>query len=851
MINPRAFPEVISGYDLNPKRGFFSVILPIARTNLITNPSFETNSTGYTLVDGATLTRTTETQRRGAYCARIKPGASAVSGVYYSTSALVAGNTYAFSVDVFIRGGVDFQIRAFDGIRSLVTKPVTGKGYWERVSFVFTAVTSGVHRLYLEKNGESSNTNTDNFFTDGWQLELCEAGNYWPTTYIDGDLTGLVVNQQPPAFIWNGTPHASTSTRSGQTRAGGQVVKLLDLGLRVLAMIGVGMGQLNNTSINYGLIDGGQYQRTIAVPKNFTLTGSITGGTLAQVQRSQQALIDAFKPDVTGLQQLLILRYQYADGCGSEAGEVLEIPCVYSSGLSSNTDNLNQERLALQFTAYDPYWRGEGNAGIRLSYAEPLNVVGAMERSPAGVWNYLNGGVVGTVYDSVYGPDGMLYIGGSFQFAYNGSGLANIPVNRIARWTGTEWQVLGGGVNDVVRAIAFAPNGDLYITGDFTSTGSGAANRIAKFNFTTSTWSALGTGLNGVGRALQFDKLGDLFVGGDFTLANAVANTSRIARYRPSSGAWSALSTGANGVVRALAVDKNNNLFLGGDFTLAGGVANTLLIAMWDSLVFTPLSTGIEPFGVQVNALEFDNSANLYIGGDFNSGGGVQSPNLVRWNGTSYSKVLFGIGSPVFDLEYSLNRLWIAGGGGSYFANASGDTKDLPTSAAAWNNSTFLPISFDDRTSGFSPSSSNSIALAANGRLFVGAVITIPPAEPAAVTVVNNRGKAKASPIIKFTGPGTPYQLINFTTGDEIYFNGLTLLANETAILDLTPGKISFTSNLRGNLLGFVVPTSELAIFGLQPGNNNISLQIIASSSATEAVMTWRERQWSASGSIR
>jgi hypothetical protein len=90
-----------------------------------------------------------------------------------------------------------------------------------------------------------------------------------------------------------------------------------------------------------------------------------------------------------------------------------------------------------------------------------------------------------------------------------------------------------------------------------------------------------------------------------------------------------------------------------------------------------------------------------------------------------------------------------------------------------------------------------------------------------------NPGTAVTYPIVKFIGPGRIYQLKNLTTGDEIYFD-LDLLSGETAVLDLTPGRKTFVSTFRGNLLplGAVLPGSDVVSFKLIPGSNNISIII-------------------------
>jgi trimeric autotransporter adhesin len=224
---------------------------------------------------------------------------------------------------------------------------------------------------------------------------------------------------------------------------------------------------------------------------------------------------------------------------------------------------------------YVPYLSG-GDAGVALSVQSSVsNVSGIVQRTPGGVWQALGTGTnAGTgVFAVAYGLDGKLYAGG--EFATMG-GVANTA--GIAYWDGAAWNALTTGVSGgaaTVRAIAVAPNGDIYVAGDFTLAG-GVANTdgIAKWN--GSAWSALGTGVSGgtarVG-ALAFDSLGNLYAGGVFTAMGGVANTARIAKWNGS--AWSALSTGMSAEVFALVVDPANNLYAGGVFGTAGGVAAT------------------------------------------------------------------------------------------------------------------------------------------------------------------------------------------------------------------------------------------------------------------------------------
>ncbi|TVQ51547.1 MAG: hypothetical protein EA377_12360, partial [Phycisphaerales bacterium] len=150
-------------------------------------------------------------------------------------------------------------------------------------------------------------------------------------------------------------------------------------------------------------------------------------------------------------------------------------------------------------------------------------------------WSPLGAGMNGNVlvlteFDNGSGP--ALYAGGTFTFA----GL--VEANHIAKWDGSSWSPLGTGMNDMVLALLAFDDGSgsgpaLYAGGHFTKIGGVPVNRIAKWN--GSSWSLLGTGMNESVRALAvFDNgLGGgqaLYAGGAFTTAGGV-ESNRIAKW--------------------------------------------------------------------------------------------------------------------------------------------------------------------------------------------------------------------------------------------------------------------------------------------------------------------------------
>jgi len=252
-------------------------------------------------------------------------------------------------------------------------------------------------------------------------------------------------------------------------------------------------------------------------------------------------------------------------------------------------------------------------------------------------WSSLAGGMNGSVhalasFDDNLGGDPWLFAGGNFTTA------GGVPASGIARWTGSSWVALGSGLNNAVRALAVYNDGSgpaLYVGGSFTTAGGAPANNIAKWNGTA--WSAVGTGVNGTVRALTVHDDGSgpaLYAGGLFSTAGGLT-APLIARWV---GTWSALSGGGvTGEVRALAsyddgTGSGRALYVGGWIPAAGslGVSG---IACWRGGVWSSLGAGVQDSSVE--ALQtYDDGLGLgeclYVGGFFAVSSGGDSY-LARW----------------------------------------------------------------------------------------------------------------------------------------------------------------------------------------------------------------------------
>lgn len=805
-------------------------------TNLITNPSGETGTgpTGFAAQAG-TITRDATQQRRGTYAIKNTPTNAVNDGHFWTTGTLTSGHIYVFSVDFYGTLSIPYQITfaTTAGAAKGTPATLTGGGYWNasRVAAAWTADASNAFRLYAEKNNSADTTA---FWTDGWSLIDCTAigitqAQGLAMTYFDGDSAGA---------YWTGTSHASTSVLRGNSREGGVMMNFdTDLNTYVTDQSGVGAPPLTNVIVPYGLADGGLFQRVRMLSRTILLKSNWRGttGNTQSLHLLRKPFLDAVKADLVSPQAPFWMRY-------TAPLKPQWIKAVYDAGaeLTVTKADALKEQATLRFLAPDPLFYEEGNAGTSSVINQTVtNANRILMRSSTGVWSAMGtGGASGSVIGIAAAPDGTIYVTGSFTGM---NSVANTP--GIAQWNGTTFVALGTGLQGLGSgfALVFAADGTLYASGTFTTAG-GVANTVNIGKWNGSVWSALGTGSNGTVGSLCIGNDGTLYAGGAFALMGGVANTVGIASWNGS--VWAALGTGVaggNATVYAAVIGADGNLYIAGDFTTANGVTVNN-VAKWSGTTFVSLGGGMTGGTHVVESLAVGPDGALYAGGSFTTAGGVACANVAKWNGSAWSPLGSGVsgGAPPVGqsgLSWVSNLLYISG----FLTSGGGLTP--PTSLIIWNGSTYI---IPDVVLPGTPQVFKAI-IDPSGNFYIGFSGGGSATVPGNPTFTNN-GTAIAHPTFVFTGPGTLQQVKNYTTGDTISFN-LTLLAGETATLNLNPGSISFVSSFRGNLLGTILPASALFTFKLMPGTNNVSVLISGTTTAaTGWTATWRIANLSADG---
>lgn len=800
------------------------VIVPVARTNLVINPSVETNATGYTSTGGLTsVDRAIGISYHGAYglvASLANPDATA--GFYYGPISLTSGQLYAVSckfkspsiglqykLSVATTGGVD--LAAFNFIAA---------GVWQWVWVYWLETSTTTRRIYLRKN-DAKNDAQSVFYADGFQCEAINAGET-VSTFIDGDQKGLVPNQYPPAYGWNGTPHASTSYRTGQTRAGGQVLYWKSLGFYLTTIIGLGLATPAHQALTFAQLDGGQYLNTLKPPRQFTMAGRWGGGTPNELDASISQLGRVLDRDLVGGQRQPLVLTMQAQECGVPCGQPITVQALYDGGMEGEVKEVPTATQPITFENYLPMIVGP-DQGVALDVQDSLTSIGGiLYRPPNGTWAKMGTGTNGSVNAIVVAPSGLVYVGGNFTDA-GGSGA-----DYLASWdpqTST-WAVVKSAtsIGNTVNALALAPNGNLYIGGAFTNAdGIAAADYIVMYNPNTNTFSALGTGMNDVVNALAVGPTGILYATGNFTTAGGVA-AARVAQWNGS--AWSALGTGFASPGQALAIGPSGILYAGGDFVNGGGVAAADYIASWNGTAWAGLSTGMNN---SVNAIAVGLNGLVYAGGIFTTAGGVTAGGVAVYNGVGWQQLGSGFSSPGTDTP---NAMAVRADGTLLIAS-SGAVIDpgTPGSLFQWNGSAFTDLGIASLSSG------DAVTIAPDGTIYAGVSGT---AVASGIVTASNSGTAVAYPQLIINGPtsGTSriYQLRNITTNTAIYFN-LTLSAGETAILTLDPKNVTFISSFQGNILSTILPGSRTTAFLLQPGDNTTAF--LAASSTVTAYLSW------------
>jgi hypothetical protein len=348
-------------------------------------------------------------------------------------------------------------------------------------------------------------------------------------------------------------------------------------------------------------------------------------------------------------------------------------------------------------------WQGIGGVYVGGSFqvAGGKQVGRYAKLLPGDVWDAAEsvnppyGGYIETSVNAVAVTPQYLFIGGSF------TNLVGNVVNHIAAWDKKtrKWLSLSGGTDNYVSSIRVVGN-TVYAAGNFSYAGDSVARHIAAYDLTNGRWHPLGSGLARVPNKIDANTTGVYAVNGYTT--DGISYFNILGRWDGQK--WNPIDSTITGYIDAITA-KDSTVYIGGTFTHIGngrfyriamhdatgwnelspsglnnevldilvagndvyatgnfsksGTTNLYGIGHWDGSTWNDLAGGLSAPG---RCLASDGTS-LYVGGTFNSAGGVDGTNaLAKWNGFAWSSLGGGATYNVYGLATDGASLYVGGG---------------------------------------------------------------------------------------------------------------------------------------------------------------------------------------------
>jgi len=299
------------------------------------------------------------------------------------------------------------------------------------------------------------------------------------------------------------------------------------------------------------------------------------------------------------------------------------------------------------FTTHDD---GTGEALYATGNFSAVGVPGTtnIAKWDGSAWTSVGGGLQNQYSNAMVSFQGDLIVGGYFDSANSVPGTA-----KLARFDGTDWNSMDAQMEFFLNSVwdLTTYDGDLIVAGNYVEIGGDPTiQHIAKWD--GSTYTALGTPIGGAVPLIVLDVLnadmgsGDmLFAAGRFLSIDGVP-ANNIAVYDGSS--WSALGDGitrssgfAQGFHMAVFDDGNGPaLYVGGSFNRINGGADVVNnIAKWDGSTWSPVGDGFNSAVQELVVFDDGSGEALYALGNFVTSGANSTPYIAKWNGTEWKSV--------------------------------------------------------------------------------------------------------------------------------------------------------------------------------------------------------------------
>lgn len=880
-------PDASGAGYYNPCSGALSIVMPSEAINQVMNPSFELYNSPYTTSAFVGWSLTRRSGGVNTTLTNIETYITAGSPVWSGANALYTANvvgfdfvslTYSsvnltqsrnFALSFYIYGasgshGRTYTTRVVSGATTVAQKSFTLiEGQWQRVELVFFATSTVTATFVIEKASIAGSWAGGNAYIDAVQFEQVSApdtdiglsvSNMHASTYFDGDTEGTIDDSTNVyEYAWQGTPHRSRSVRYATTASGGRIYNLQDeFGLEIIGIAEASMSQPQVQAIAFGSQDGGALQDIINPVRTITLVGQLSGADKIELARKVQRLTALLSRDLLLNRQDRTFIFQHLDG-RDPIGVPLTFRGAFAGGLNVFTTNALTVNVDIAIQMHDPYFYGHDESlrlGPNVAGTFSSNTITKVSQfdtdAKTRMLETVATGLNGPVLTIAQAPDGRIWIGGNFTQSGTGQSLAYICIyNPI---TDTFSAVPGGTLNGLVTIIKFDASGLAWIGGSFTG--------IMGNYLTTHNGSAyVNTGnFNNSVLDIEIVTAGNeqqIFAVGQFTIAPSVA-ANRIARYRTSTASWGAFSVGFNSAVFAITYNPLADLlYVGGSFTTTAPGTNTGRIAQINRA--TAAITGLDLGGVlngPVRDIYVDADGTVVFGGEFI--GVPQYLAYIRDGVITQFPGFAQIGSPsgIFPLQNSIctYKGGIFVGAPSYIRNIPLSADTYGPSMSYWNGtvlggSSWIPIAGAQSTSIY------SATVLSDGTLMLGAFSPLGE-ESGTVTHTTNSSTIQAYPTIRMIFGDNPVQvsaIVNVRDDKLMIFTDQAPVGQldqnfiNRDLVTIKPKYGTIMSMRTGNAISVLNLAGAFADYTLRPGVVSMAMIMSTLTSASQIDVYWRQ----------
>lgn len=367
------------------------IVCPQEATNLIGNPTFFNNLTGWTAFNSK-MVRQANFAFDAGYAMKLSGSGDQVTGerreyAEYEIFGFQDDTFYVFSAYLWsphiwdYSDDISLTISIVDviggGEEEVFSETYTRERRWQRLE-VSKYIRAGAEQVLVRVNLRSTDAHINNppfnltgdynlesefLFVDLLQFETGQTA----TTPFYGDSGSWGCGNNASGkdscgnYSWLGTPHDSASYRSACARDGGVLCSFSSLGFEILSMTGTESPTVQNIATPYANRPGEHCDVTSVSGRLLSFTGYVcnTGCEFFE-------LLSGVHPNSGGNccgEFLLVFRYDdCTDICEGERDLAL---CVsYVGGLDGTISSLYNQRYTIQFRAADPFyfeWPGQSS----------------------------------------------------------------------------------------------------------------------------------------------------------------------------------------------------------------------------------------------------------------------------------------------------------------------------------------------------------------------------------------------------------------------------------------------------------------------------------------------------------